>query len=334
MSALYILYVMYRLVLFFSFTLIISLKAYPITFDADTIYNTDDNWISGQFADLPSWIFSCLDENHIISASDPCMTLEKGREQAVLRALFIYSLRNKAKLESMHEFFSVSNNQQNGVLQQKNKITSLIRLSPKQKKYYYKIEKEYTSLFNEVFLLVKIIPEEDFNGNENEYIKIQYNSQNEFMNVFLEDNYEGKELYIKSQINSQESNLIFSLKGNLKSPKINSYMNGTELYHSHKGCWYDSTLHCNEHKNYHADMINSFWNAYIISFAEFLFSYPYESSNIKYTGEIYSNGRQSQTDKHTEMSQFTVQMNIKAFSNIIGIHNNKLFVDWKLIEEQ
>lgn len=324
---------MYRTLIFLCLTFYTSLCCYSRSFDIDTIYNTDDNWISGQYSELPDWVFS-NDSNNIVSFSDPCMNLEKGREQAVLRALFIYSLRNNAKLEAMHEFFSVSNNPQYGLLQQKNKITSFIRLTPQLHKYYYKIEKECTSLFNEVFLSVKIIPEEDFNGNGNEYTEIQYSSQNEFMNIFLEDNYEGKELYIESTINSQESDLSFSLKGNMKSPKIDSYMNGTELYHSYKGCWYHPTLNYNDQKNYYANMINSFWNAYIVSFAEFLFSYPYKSPKIKYTGEIYRNDKQSQTDKCTEMSQFTVQMDIKIFPNIIGIYNNKLFVDWKLIEEE
>lgn len=322
---------MFKLILLIVFY-IISLKGYSQSFEIDTVYNTDDNWISGQYTDLPEWIYSETDNNSVISISDPCMKPQKGREQAVLRALFIYSLRNQTCLKYMHEHFSISNEFKNGISQNKNKITALLKLIPQKGRFYCKIEKEYTSLFNETFLQVRVIPEKDFNDNPTDYILYNYESQNEYMFSFIEDCYEGKELYIDTQINSQESNLKFKIKGKAACPRINSNMNGTNLYITGKGCWYNSTLDSYDYRINHTDMINSFWNAYIVSLAEFLFSYPYTFSNVKYTGEIYNNDKNSKADNLSEMSQTSAILNIKALPFIKGIYNNNLFIDWKLIQ--
>lgn len=323
---------MFRLFMLVSFICFISFKGYSKSFEIDTIYNTEENWISGQYADLPKWIYSETENNLVIAVSDPCMKPMKGREQAILRALFIYSLRINASLKYMHEYFSISNEFKNGILQHKNKITSLLKLTPQKGRFYCKIEKEHISLFNETFLLVRIIPEKDLQNNDANYTLYNYESQNECMFSFVEDNYEGKELYIDTQINSDKSNLKFIMKGKTDYPRIISSMDGADLFITGKGCWYNSTLDNFDYKINHANMINSFWNAYVVSLAEFLFSYQYKSSNVKYTGESYSNDENYNADKLEEISQTSASLNIKIFPHIKGIYNNKLFVDWELIQ--
>lgn len=321
---------------FFSFWIVILFSCnlvYSGPFNIDTLYNTDDNWISGQYSDLPAWIFYGECDDCVISVSDPCMKPEKGREQAVLRALFLYSLRNKAELKYLSESFSVSDELRYGVVEKKNKILSLINLVPSDCKYYYKIEKEYVSAFNEVFLKVRVVPFENFCKVGDDYLLFDYNSKNEFMLSFLDDNYEGKDLYINSSISSNNTSLNYVFKGDAKNPKLNSRMNGTDLFRSGKGFWYTQTLDSIDYKYCGTDMIDSFWNAYIISFAEFLFSYPYKDSGIKYAGEIYDNSRGEHESGTKEMSRSIVNTKVGIRSHLKGILNNKLYVEWQLVQE-
>lgn len=322
---------MYRILFFVCLILFVFSDAFSRTSDINIVYNTSDDWLSGQYADLPEWVFTPDSSDCVISFSDPCMTLEKGREQAVMRALFIYSLRHATDLKFLYEIFSVSDEFKNGVLERREKMSCLIRLIQSQSKFYYIIEKEYTSIFNEVFLKVKVVPENESNGILDDYTLLEYSSQNEYMISFWDDNYEGKEYYINSKINSCKSMLDFYLKGSLRNPRIKSSMDNVGLYITGKGCWYKSNIDGENYTYIQTDMINSFWNAYILSFAEFLFSYPYSFPQVKYTGE-YNMGDSDNDDNQKEMSRMLVGAKIKVNSQIKGIYNNKLFVDWDLVQ--
>lgn len=322
---------MYRFVLLVCLACLGCSVAYSRNADIDTVYNTVDDWLSGQYAELPEWVFTTDSDDCVISFSDPCMTLEKGREQAVMRAIFIYSLRDVTGLKYLNETFSMSGEYKNGALQQKNKITSLIKLLPSHGKFYYSIEEEYTSVFNEVFLKVKVVPDKDLKGSCEGYTLLEYSSLNEYMVSFLDDNYEGKEFYINSEINGSEADLLYNLRGSLRCPKIKSLMDNVDLYLTGKGCWYKSNMDGENYKYIQTDMINSFWNAYVLSFAEFLFSYPYSFSQIKLASE-YNSGGSEYNDNEKEMSRTYVGLKVRIKSHIKGIYNNKLYVDWNLVQ--
>lgn len=322
---------MYRFVLFVCLAWLGCSGTFSRESDIDTIYNTAENWIGGQYEELPEWIFAADNDDCVISFSDPCMTLEKGREQAVMRALFIYSLRKLSYMKYMDETFSMSGEYKNGALQEKNKITTLIRLLQPHGKYYYRIEKEYTSIFNEVFLKVKVVPYEDSKGLGSGYTLLECNSVHECMLSYLEDNFEGKEFYIDSKINGSESDLKYNLKGSLKCPKIKSCIDNVDLYVTGKGCWYRSNRDGENYTYIQTDMINSFWNAYVLSFAEFLFSYPYSFSQVSITSE-YTSGGSEYNDNGSEMSRMYVDLRVRIKSQIKGIYKNKLYVDWDLVQ--
>lgn len=331
LPAFYFSRIMYRLVLLVCLVCFGCSGTFSREAEIDTVYNTADDWLSGQYADLPDWIFATCSDDCVISFSDPCMTLEKGREQAVMRAVFIYSLRSMAELKYLNETFSMSGEYKNGALQRKNKITSLIKLVPSHCKYYYRIEEEYTSIFNEVFLKVKVVADEDVKGIADGYTLLEYSSRNEYMVSFLDDNYEGKEFYINSEINGGESDLKYNLRGSLRCPKIKSCMDNVDLYITGKGCWHKSNRDTESYKYIQTDMINSFWNAYVLSFAEFLFSYPYSFSQVKLASE-YNSGGSDYNDNEKEMSRMCVGLKVRIKSQINGIYNNKLYVDWNLVQ--
>ena len=224
-----------RLKFFFFLWCIFSLSSEVYLFSQ----NIQANWITGQRDSLPAWVYTVQGEGMVISSSDPCMTLEDGRKQAVRRALWLFTLQNQVNVQMLSDVFSSTESSSNNVERHSNKILSLIMMDHKVETYSYEILNEYQTLFGEVLIQVKFYTTDKDNQAANNSEITSFSSQSEWMVLYTDDKYAKKDYKIKIQMNSNEElSDGFELKGNLDYPVISSSFDGQRIITPQKGCWY------------------------------------------------------------------------------------------------
>ena len=107
---------------------------------------------------------------------------------------------------------------------------------------------------------------------------------------------------------------------------ICSLFEGKQLFVPQKGCWYQElssvdTCLVIEGK----DLKYSFWTAYIAGLADQLFSYSFPESNIQTILDNY------QGNLMYDLSREKAKGYITAIPQILGISQNRLIVDWKIV---
>ena len=287
--------------------------------------NVQPDWITGQRETLPEWICSMPEGGIVISASDPCMTLENGRRQAIRRALWLFNLQNQVQIQMLSDVFSSTETSSRDVERHSNKILSLIMMSNKRKVYGYEIMNEYQTLFGEVILQIKFTVAGEQKSADIE--TSSFSSQSEWMILYTDDKYTQKEYKIMIDIQSDEGySDSFEMKGSWEHPIISSLFEGEQFFLSQKGCLYQElssvdTCLVVEGK----DLKYSFWTAYIVSLADQLFSYSFLKSNIQVVLDNY------QGNLIYDLSREKAKGYIAITPRILGISQNKLMVDWKIV---
>lgn len=283
------------------------------------------DWVTGQRDTLPEWVCSMPEEGIVVSASDPCMSLENGRRQAIRRALWLFNLQNRVQVQMLSDVFSSTETSLQNVERHSNKILSLIMMSNKKKVYGYEIMNEYQTLFGEVILQIRftVAGEQKSVGLETS----SFSSQSEWMILYTDDKYTQKEYKVMIDIQSDEGHSdSFEMKGSLEHPVICSLFEGKQLFVPQKGCWYQElssvdTCLVIEGK----DLKYSFWTAYIAGLADQLFSYSFPESNIQTVLDNY------QGNLMYDLSREKAKGYITAIPQILGISQNRLIVDWKIV---
>lgn len=282
-----------------------------------------ENWVTGQRDSLPEWVYTAQGEGVVISSSDPCMTLEDGREQAVQRALWLFTLQNQVKIQMLSDIFSSTESSVNNVERHSNKIISLIMMNHKLEASSCEIINEYQTLFGEVLVQVKFYSTGKQNSDNTDFSS--FSSQSEWMVLYTDDKYAKKDYKIKIQMGSNEEwSDGFEIKGNLNYPVINSSFDGQRIITPQKGCWYkdSSAYDCSVKQG--NNMKYAFWPAYVVGLADQLFSYSFLKSNISSVLDNY------QSNIMYDLSREKATGIVRIIPQIQGVNQNKLIVDWKV----
>lgn len=293
--------------------------AFPANLPAQ---NMLPEWITGQRDTLPRWIHARQSNGMVISASDPCMSLEKGRRQAVQRALWLFTLQDQVRIQMLSDVFSTSDSSHN-VECLSNKILSLIQMDHAKKSYMYQVIHEHQTIFGEVILQLQVKSvEESVTDSPAIY---PFLSQSEWMIVYTDDKYTRKEYKIRIHIPSDNGQTdYFEIKGSWDYPIISSSFEGNKSYIPQKGCWYINMPNDSFNNKKGCEMKYSFWVAYISTLADQLFTSSFFTSKIQSVTDNYQDNLIYDLSREKSISQVHIVPHIK------GIWQNELIVDWDI----
>lgn len=292
---------------------------------ADTLYNQSFDWVSGQRESLPGWVFTSQEAGRIVAASDPCLKPQVAREQAIQRALYLYSLQQGATVQLLSDYFSSVETEKNTYEDVSDKMLVMAVIRQPTRAYSYRIVNEYTSLFGEYYVQVVISPE----SGEGVTGCGSCQSVSELMLTTSKERREGMEVRLQLNVEStyaeQTSQWQFSAKGEPENLTVGSFVNGNKLMQSGRGCWYTNTL-TPPSEAISIPLKTSFWSAYITSFLKALLMHPFPNVKVKRVNEGYGEGSERNKDLHRESTVSTVSVT----SCVKGIMNNELHVDWQI----
>lgn len=291
----------------------------------DTLYNQTFDWVSGQRESLPEWVFSSQESGRVIAVSDPCLKPQIARQQAIQRALYLYSLQQGATVRLLSDYFSSVQMGINTYEDISDKMLVLAMIEQSAKTYYYQIVNEYTSLFGECYVQMAISP--NHSGEGKEYGSCQ--SVSELMMTTSKERCENMDVRLKLDVKSthlqQNSLWQFLLKGEPGNLIIGSFINGNKLLQTGQGCWYTNTL-IPPSNTIKISLQSSFWSAYITSFLKALLTHSFPNVKVKRVDESYGLGNDRNKDLYRESAVSTISVT----SCVRGIMNNELYVDWQI----
>lgn len=291
---------------------------------ADTLYNQSSDWVSGQRESLPEWVFTSQEAGRIVAVSDPCLKPQVAREQAIQRALYLYSLQQGATVQLLSDYFSSVQTEINTYEDVSDKMLVMAVIQQPIRTYAYRIINEYTSLFGECYIQAIILPE----MGEGEARCGSCQSLSELMLATSKERSEGVDVRLQLNVEStheeQTSQWQFSVKGNPGSLTVGSFVNGSKLTPSGRGYWYANTL-IPPSEAIKIPLQSSFWSAYITSFLKALLVHPFPNVKVKRVNEGYNSG-----DKNRDLYRESTVATVSVTSCVKGIINNELYVDWQI----
>lgn len=302
----------------------LSLGVVCFLFFLSDLYSQDlrPDWVTGQHETLPEWVYSLPEKGTVIASSDPCMTLEDGRKQAVQRAFWLFTLQNRVQIRMLSDVFSTAESSVRDIESHAHKILSFIMMNNRIENYLYEIANEYQTLFGEVILQVRFITAEGKSLCNHKVIS--FSSQSEWMVLYTDDRYTKKEykIVIRTQSDKELAD-SFEIKGSWDHPVINSFFEGKRVFIPQKGCWYKESFGGTSFV-VGQSLEYSFWIAYIAGLAEQMFSYSFFKSNIQSVLDNYRGNIVYDLSREKAMGDFSI------ISQIQGIKQNRLVVDWKI----
>lgn len=292
---------------------------------ADTLYNQSYDWISGRHDTLPEWLFIPPEPGRVIAVSDPCMKPDAARSQALQRAVYLYSLQRGVRLRFLSDFFSRVDTGTDAYEDIGNKMIAMAMIQQPLRQCSYEIEQEYTSAFGEKFLKVSF-SDVDSGG-------ICCRSDSELMLLFTKERVENQEIKFILTMDAKDVDAErymqthFSLKGRPGNLSVESFVNGVAIDYSRKGCWYEDF--CLPEAGYAKaiDMKQSFWTAYMSSLVGTLLMHPFSNTHVKQVGDNYNSGNSSK-----ELLRERAVVGISVLPHIKAVKENKLFVEWQIVE--
>lgn len=139
----------------------------------------DAEWVTGQRGDIPSWVFMSPGSGRILAVSDPCLSVEAGTKQALLRAWFLHLMAKDAKIEIVIENFQKIK-QMGSYDASSFDFNQFVRITPTSRTTAFKITNSWTSLFGETFVEVAEVEQNKtkcdilFSKQENSLIGAEY----------------------------------------------------------------------------------------------------------------------------------------------------------------
>lgn len=303
---------------FFGFLFIFSVLASDLSSQ-----DIQADWVTGQREVLPHWICSLPEDGTVIAFSNPCMSLNDGRRQAICRALWLFTLQNKVRVQMLSDVFSAAGTSTNEVEKHSDKILSLIMINQVESDYAYEVINEYQTSFGEVALQVRFFSVNDWESGDVETLSLS--SKSEWMVLYADDKYAKKEYMIKICMESDEGVTDdFEIKGSLSHLVVSSFFGGKLVTPPRKGCWYKDTFVSSDKIAEGNDLKHAFWVAYVEGLADRLFSYSFSQSKIQSVQDNYQNNIMYDLSREKAIEDISVTAHIQ------GIRQNKLFVDWEV----
>lgn len=315
----------FRRILFICCALVWCGVSFVQAASVDTLYNDRSyDWGTGQRDSLPEWVFVPQHSGRVVAVSDPCMQLDKAKEQALLRAFYLYSLQQGATIHVLSDLYSLGETETNTYENLSNKMLIMAVMQQPEIRYSYTIEKEYKSIFGELYLLVNVVP------SSVEAESYACRSMSEMMMVVVKERKEEKEIKLSLSVEADHplgiSQTRFLAKGDPDALQVESYMDEFKLWHYQKEHWYRNEGQPNLDSCVTSGLKHSFWSAYMTTFLEALLTHSFIDVNVKQVGEDYGGSQPKNQALYRERvaSKLTVEPCIR------GVLENNLYVDWKI----
>lgn len=287
----------------------------------DNIY-LSTNWTTGVKDTLPSWVCQPEPAQSFLGVSDPLLTPEIGKRQAIQRALALYSLYQGGRIKLLNEVFESTQEKRNNG-ENDYKTVTVMRLNYSLLQPCYTILREYRSRFGETFVLLSV--------SSSTTTKSAPQGCIETMQIFTRVRQEYYDLRLSFDQTFPNDSLLwkdsFLLKREDKKRIVIGCINTLSSSANRGRCLYtDTRINTVNHPTPSVPLFHSFWSAYIESLANELTSHPYSSSFIKTVSDHWNDNISN------SLSRETTQNNLSIYLKEIYIQNNRLFTKWEIRE--
>ncbi len=280
-------------------------------------YSQVYEWRADYQEDLPEWLFGCQD-SFFLGVSDPYLSPDIAREQALQRALFLYALREGVEIRMLQDYFLVSETNY-GIDKQSNKLMLLLSLNFKVEGVVYEVLHQHSSRYGEVYVAVTVRKDTSGTGC--------LSGVSEFMQVVKEnDKFDTGYrilLNMKTSMSDVVDSTFFLNSGNVDVCRIVSRINDELLYFP-KDCYRYRGNQPGENQEKGRGMQNSFWCAQLESLLFFLSGHVFDNIYLKNTGEIYDS-------QIKELKREVVRDYVRVFMDGCYIRDNRLGVNWRVV---
>lgn len=223
-----------------------------------------------------------------MGTSDPGLCPEIAREQAIQRALFLYSLKRGTHMSMLTDYFIINQVATNMNDYKHEKMMVMATLHSEPQTYSFSVIREHTSIYGEQFVWLTV----NSQGKEQRTLSSFY----EFMLSTSQESHERQEerlsLSIRCDNDSILKNHSFTLKGNKEKLIISTQINDislplpTDLYlYKDKG-----TLLAQEKKEY--PLSSGYWSTLLESLNDALTNFDFPGVTIQEVFESYQDTNQ------------------------------------------
>lgn len=282
----------------------------------DTLYTLKRDWPVGRHEYLPQWLADFQDNGRFIGISDPGLKLAVAKEQALMRAAFLYALKAGVKVSVVTDYFSFSHKSYEYEFTN-DKLITMIRVEGELPVIDWQIGREWETQYGEA--IVEVYPDSVRKGCRGGKIS------GELMLVSSSDIKERNELRCEWEFTPAYPAVIrkyeYQLKGPAGNLQVCTAVNNTVLNIPWVGYWYADCGEPLEVEGY--GMNHSLWGAQVQSLLYALAMHAYPEVRLKNLEEDYS-GKGSGLKREVIQDRFSIIM------TSIGVVDNHLFVDWNI----
>ena len=282
----------------------------------DTEYTLKRDWLTGQREALPVWLTAVQEKGWVTGISDPGLKPEVAREQALMRATFLYALSEGVKVSVVTDYFNFSHKRYEYEFTD-DKLISLIRMETVLPVMDWQVEQEWETQYGEIIL--RVSPRsvrKDGRGGE---------ASGDLMLVSRGDLWERNELRCEWKFwldcPGKLCTCGYQIKGNEGNLQIRTQINDTVLVIPGEGYWYADQGEPSGSSGY--GMNSSCWCAQMQSLLYALANHNYREVKLKNLEE----GRQ---ESGCGLKREVVQGRVSVTLQIVGIKDNQLFVNWQI----
>lgn len=287
-----------------------------------TITDLSDTGASSPVSDcsLPAWF---LPSNGFIGVSDPKLDSADGYNQAVARALLMYSVSNNISISTVYElYYHVENN---SVSIDNVKSRFLSEFKSEVANYSYEVTNYYVTKYNET--IVDVVVFEDAKADN------QISTDASLMLSF--DSNKGHssfgEQIMLNSVYKSDSTIEASWKSIFinGSCKKTSSLGGKNLEIQKPYSYYEDYGNGDSDDYVFSDLKNGLWNAYVDLFFQALSNFRCNDVIIKVTGRNISEAyNESYNEKSQRIARMAFCTEANAKINNIILKNNVLYAKW------
>ena len=281
------------------------------------------DWPTGIKDALPLWITQSSIPNTVIGISDPLLKPEIAKEQAIKRALALYSLQSGVKIQVFYDLFT-SNKEPKEPGNNDYKHVIITKIALPYMHSQYTLLQEHRSRFGETFIqlhvqALNIAPQSTENNIE-------------IMQVFTRIRHTYIDLHLSFNQTFSHDTLLWKDNFLLRQQdriRISTYqINGVSLPSGRgKFNYTDIGENSPNSDRIGIPMFEGFWSAWIESLAKQIIQYDYTNNlNIKALIDQKNNKPTQSLTRQTVQTELFIQLQ-KVYT-----YNNYLFARWEIKE--